>query len=78
MTIKIVSDKLNGCIDFEVEVNTYSISGIVHTDVALYDDGTVNINEDESPNHDAWLNVEDMRTIVATYDKLFKGCKIDE
>jgi len=69
MTIKIVSDKLSGCVDFETKIDTRSISGIVNTDIALYDDGIVNINENESPNHDAWLTVDDMRVIVAEYDK---------
>jgi len=69
MTIKIVSEKLNGCVDFETTVKTFCRSGTVKTDIALYDDGVVNINENESPNHDAWLTVEDMRVIVAEYDK---------
>jgi len=69
MTIKKINDPNNGWMDFEAKVDTRTISGIVDTDIALFDDGLVNINENESPNHDAWLTVEDMRVIVAEYDK---------
>jgi len=68
MTIKMVCEKLNGCVDFEALVDT-GVNKVVSTDIALYNDGVVNINEYESPNHDAWLTVEDMRAIVAEFDK---------